>query len=67
MDVKELPARRYRLEREMREVMGSLINEFEGETGLGVATVEIEFMDVSSMVGKRAIISNVTVKLDIEP
>lgn len=66
MDTKELPARRDRLQVELREMIGQMIKEFEGQTGVGVSRVEIDFLDVSSMIGKRAIISSVTVKLEVE-
>lgn len=66
MDVKELPARRERLETQIREACDTLISGFKSETGLDVSSVEIEFMDVSSAVKKRLIISHVIVKLEIE-
>lgn len=66
MDIKELPARRERLESQIREACAALIDGFKDDTGLDVSSVEIEFMDVSSAAEKRLIISHVTVKLEIE-
>lgn len=66
MDVKEMVEMRAQLERDIRTELCHYIDSFEGATGVCVAGVSVDFIDASTVTGKRYIVSNVTVKLEIE-
>lgn len=66
MDIKELQARRAKLERDISATTQNLINEFEAETAVQVTGIRTDIHQVGAM-GEpiRSIIGGTSVDLDI--
>lgn len=66
MDIKELQARRKKLESEINQAVFTLKNEFESSTGVNISNIDIDNIDVSVMGDNRKKYQQVIkVELDI--